>query len=324
MKDRNSRILINLDRASYKTINFKNNKICLFTHNKHIEKNSSSKFLKVSSHNQNLDEDDIKNNQNFNIFMRSLLKKEDDNRETSKIHSNKYYFRKRINLNSIKNDSNDNYDNCLSSRNEKNKIYSIGFNKNRTFNNGKLNINKIQRKSIGLECIIFKTRNNKNSRNSIFTNYSKNTTFQEFDGKMLYKTHEQKYSKQYNKRKKVNSFNSIKKIIPQNLIPKIMFSQDNIKKEKENKAKLLAMKENVLLFLKDKNSKINNKFEAQNSINSYYYTNEKVNLSLSKKYLQDIKIFPSMKQKVFNNDKNSIKNIKKSKILYKNKINLEK
>ena len=329
MKDRNSRILMNLNKASYKTTNFKNNKICLFTHNKHFVKNSSSKFLKVASNNQNLDEDDIKNNHNFNIFMKSLLKKDDDNKEISKIHSKKFYFRKRINLNSIKNDSNDNYDNCLSSRNEKNKIYSIGFNKNnkienRTFNNGELNKNDIQRRSIGLECKIFTTKDNKNSRNSIFTNYGKNTTFQEFDGKMLYKTHEKKYSKKYNKRKKFNSFDSIKKIIPKNLIPKIMFSPDSIKKEKENKFKLMTMKENVLLFLKDKNNKINNKFEAQNSITSYCYTNEKINLSLSKKYSQEIKLFPSMKQKVFNNEKNSIKNIKKSKIFYKNKIILEK
>ena len=330
MKEKNSKIFINLNKALYDTINSKNNKISLFNQNKQFIKNSSSKLLKVSTNNHpNFDEDDTKNNYNFNVFVKSLLKKDDDNnQEISNIYSKNIFLRKRINLNSIKYNLNENHDNCLSSRNEQNKIYSIGFNnnnkkiKNRTFNDGKLIKNEINKKSIGLECNIFQSKKNQISRNNIFPIFGSNTTIQEFDGKMLYKPSEKKYLKKFNKRKTFNSFNSIKKIIPKNLISKLMFVPNNPKKEKENKAKLMTMKENVILFLKDKNSKINKNFETQNSINSYFYTNEKNNLTLNKIFSHDVNNFPKTKPKSFEND--IIKNVKKSKIFFKNKVNLEK
>ena len=331
MKEKNPKMFINLNKALYETINSKNNKISLFNQNKQFVKNSSTKFLKVSTNNhQNIDEDDIKNNQNFNIFMKSLLKNDDDdNKEISKICSKNIFFRKKINLNSIKYYSNENQNNCLSSRNEKNKIYSIGFHsnkkiKNRTFNNGELIKNEINKKNTGLECKIFQKKKNQISRNNIFTLFESNTTIQEFDGKMLYKPNETKYLKKFNKRKTFNSFNSIRKIIPKNLITKIMFVPNNPKKEKENKAKLMAMKENVILFLKDKNSKINKNCETQNLINSYFYSREKKYLSLNKKLSHEAHNFPPAKPKSFYNVKDIIKNIKKSKIFFKNKVKSEK
>ena len=256
--------------------------------------------------------------------MKSLLKNDDDdNKEISKICSKNIFFRKKINLNSIKYYSNENQNNCLSSRNEKNKIYSIGFHsnkkiKNRTFNNGELIKNEIYKKNIGLGCKIFQKKKNQISRNNIFTISGSYTTIREFDGKMLYKPNEKNYLKKFNKRK---TFNSIKKIIPKNLIPKIMFAQNNPKKERENKAKLMAMKKNIILFLKDKNANINKNYKTQNSINSCLYINEKKNLSLNNKFSHDMHNFPLTKPKSFQNVTEIIKNIKKSKIIFKNKIN---
>lgn len=326
MKEKNSIGFINLNSVLYETINNKNKKISLFNKNKHIVKNASSKFLKVpSNNNQNLDEDDIKNNQNFNAFMKNLLKKDDDDdyNEISKIYSKNYFLRKKINVNALKNDSKENHDICYSSRNEKIKIYSIGINKknklkNMTFDKGKLKTNEIVKRSIGSECKIFQKKENKNSRNNILK-FNNNTTFQEFDGKMLFKPTEKKYLKKFNKRKIVNSFNSIKKVIPKNVIEKILFTP-NIKKEKENKSKLITMKENVLLFLKDKKTTIDKKNEIPNSINSYFYTNEKINLSLNKKYSHDKNGFPLTKLKSFYNEKDLIQNIKNFKILNENKV----
>ena len=170
----------------------------------------------------------------------------------------------------------------------------------------------------------FKRKKNQISRNNIFTLFESNTTIQEFDGKMLYKPNETKYLKKFNKRKTFNSFNSIRKIIPKNIITKIMFVPNNPKKEKENKAKLMAMKENAILFLKDKNSKINKNCETQNLINSYFYSREKKYLSLNKKLSHDAHNFPLAKPKSFYNVKDIIKNIKKSKIFFKNKVESEK
>lgn len=323
MEEKNSKIFINLNKALYETINSKNNKISLFNLNKQFTKNSSSKFLSTNNH-PNFDEDDIKNNQEFNTFMKSLLRNDDDiNKEISNVRSKNVFFRKRINLNTIKYNSNENQDNYLSSRNEKNKIYSIGFKsnkkiKNRTFNNGELIKNEIYKKNIGLGCKIFQKKKNQISRNNIFTISGSYTTIREFDGKMLYKPNEKNYLKKFNKRK---TFNSIKKIIPKNLIPKIMFAQNNPKKERENKAKLMAMKKNIILFLKDKNANINKNYKTQNSINSCLYINEKKNLSLNNKFSHDMHNFPLTKPNTFQNVTEIIKNIKKSKIIFKNKIN---
>ena len=325
MEEKNSKIFINLNKALYETINSKNNKISLFNLNKLLTKNSSSKFLSTNNH-PNFDEDDIKNNQEFNTFMKSLLRNDDDiNKEISNVRSKNVFFRKRINLNTIKYNSNENQDNYLSSRNEKNKIYSIGFKsnkkiKNRTFNNGELIKNEIYKKNIGLGYKIFQKKKNQISRNNIFTISGSYTTIREFDGKMLYKPNEKNYLKKFNKRKTFNSLNSIKKIIPKNLIPKIMFAQNNPKKERENKAKLMAMKKNIILFLKDKNANINKNYKTQNSINSCLYINEKKNLSLNNKFSHDMHNFPLTKPKSFQNVTEIIKNIKKSKIIFKNKI----
>ena len=102
MEEKNSKIFINLNKALYETINSKNNKISLFNLNKQFTKNSSSKFLSTNNH-PNFDEDDIKNNQEFNTFMKSLLRNDDDiNKEISNVRSKNVFFRKRINLNTIK------------------------------------------------------------------------------------------------------------------------------------------------------------------------------------------------------------------------------
>ena len=87
-----------------------------------------------------------------------------------------------------------------------------------------------------------------------------------------------------------------------------MFQSSNIiKKEKENKMKLLTIKENAILFLKEKNNKSNRHIEKQKSIFSYAYTNEKINFSLNKKYKNHISNLPLAKRKMIDNNKNLIK-----------------
>ena len=102
---------------------------------------------------------------------------------------------------------------------------------------------------------------------------------------------------------KVSSFNYIRKTIPKNLIPKIMFQSNKTIK-------------NAILFLKDKINN-NKNIEHKNSINSYSCSNEKKNLILNKKNNNDSinnidNIFPLIKLKMINKDKDIIENIKKS------------
>ena len=144
--------------------------------------------------------------------MSNLLKKEKGKKSISNIHPNKYFFRKKINLYSLKNNSKENCDSYLTVRNEKNKIVSKGLNKNNNIDNNTFNIeeqknNEIERKSIGLECNIIDAFKNKKSRNIRNFTYKRensildsNTTsniqtfsLQEFDGKMLLKTKQKNY-----------------------------------------------------------------------------------------------------------------------------------
>ena len=192
-----------MNKTSYKTINFSNIHIPLNTQNKILGKNITPKYI----NGQNSDEDDIKNNQNFKIFMSNLFKKEKEKKFILNIHSNKYFFRKKINLHSLKNNSKENSDSYLTSRNEKNKIVPIGINKNNTTDNNTFNIddqknNEIDRRSIGLKCNInniFKNKKSRNIRNITYkrensfldnntTNNTQTFSFQEFNGKMLINT----------------------------------------------------------------------------------------------------------------------------------------
>ena len=319
MKNSNFRNLTQTSELLYKTINYRNNKIPLTTKNKHFSQKLSSKFFNLTLK-RNSDEDDIKNNQNFKLFMDNQFKKDEDNNEISIIHSNKIFFGKEKNNYNIIN-------NYLSSRNQKSENYLLK-KENKTHNNENIKNNEIEKRSIGLECNIINIFNEKRNKsrnftfrkeNSIFDNTSKNIqtfSFQEFDGKMLSKIKEKNYFKKIGKipkkHKKINSYNYIRKIIPKNLIPKIMFQANNIiKREKENKMKLLAMKENAILFLKDKSNLINNKIaEKKNIINSYGCTQEKTKYTLNQKFTSNINKFPLIKLKIYYNDKNLIKYMK--------------
>ena len=73
---------------------------------------------------------------------------------------------------------------------------------------------------------------------------------------------------------------------------------------------------NAILFLKDKINN-NKNIEHKNSINSYSCSNEKKNLILNKKNNNDSinnidNIYPLIKLKMINKDKDIIENIKKS------------
>ena len=278
------------ESSSYKTIHKRNKYISFTTKNKQFGKNK--KFLNFIYKSLNRDEDDIKHNNNFKKFMDNLLEKE-ENKEIIHIKSNKIFFQKESNLNHF-----------LSTRNKKNKIIWPLNNDN-------------EKKSIGLECNIFKSIKSRNysfrKDNSIFNNNTTNNiktfSLQEFDGKMLNKSRTKKdnYFKKIKKipkmHNKVSSFNYIRKTIPKNLIPKIMFQSNKTIK-------------NAILFLKDKINN-NKNIEHKNSINSYSCSNEKKNLILNKKNNNDSinnidNIFPLIKLKMINKDKDIIENIKKS------------
>ena len=92
-------------------------------------------------------------------------------------------------------------------------------------------------------------------------------SLKEIDGKMLNDLIQiENTEKTKNKNNKNNSFNQIRKYNPSYKIPNIIFHSRNInidKKEKENKIKLMTMKENAILFLKDKaqfNLKVKNTY----------------------------------------------------------------
>ena len=307
----------------YKTINYKNNKIP----NKLMNQKLSSNFINFSLKNKNSDEDDTKDNLNFKIFMKNLFSKdEENNNEISSIRSNKIFFerQKKKSTDIIMNyNSKENYNKYLTSRNYKSpknstkKSFTMD---NNMYNNMEdLKFNEIDKRSIGSECNInsnfFMEKKIRNCRNLTFGREKDILafSFQEFNGKMLSLIRErnnyfQNIEKIKKKAKKTNSYNLAKKIIPKNLIPKIMFQSSNIiKKEKENKMKLLTIKENAILFLKEKNNKSNRHIEKQKSIFSYAYTNEKINFSLNKKYKNHISNLPLAKRKMIGNNKNLIK-----------------
>ena len=100
-----------------------------------------------------------------------------------------------------------------------------------------------------------KIRNNVDYLNKLTQTFS----LKEFDGKMLNELiqieNTEKTKKIKNKNNKNNSFNQIRKYNQSYKIPNIIFHSRNNnidKKEKENKLKLMTMKEKVILFLKDK------------------------------------------------------------------------
>ena len=304
------------NELSYRTINYKNNKVP----NKLMNQKLSSNIFNYILKNKNRDEDDTKNNQNFRIFMDNLFSKNEEINEISSIRSNKIFFEKQKmkNYNVIMNyNSKENYNiykasrNYQSRKNSSKKSFTMDNNKNNNFED--LKNNEIDKRSIGSECNInnyFMDKKIRNCRNFTFGKEKDilGFSYQEFNGKMLTSNREKrnyykKIEKLKKKERKTNSYNLARKIIP-----KIMFqSSDIIKKEKENKMKLLTIKENALLFLKDKNNKTNKHIEKKKSIFSYAYTNEKINFSLNKKYKNNISNPPLSKLKMFYNDKNLIK-----------------
>ena len=78
------------NELSYRTINYKNNKIP----NKLMNQKLSSNIFNYILKNKNRDEDDTKNNQNFRIFMDNLFSKNEEINEISSIRSNKIFFEK--------------------------------------------------------------------------------------------------------------------------------------------------------------------------------------------------------------------------------------
>ena len=138
-----------------------------------------------------------------------------------------------------------------------------------------------------------KIRNNVDYLNKLTQTFS----LKEFDGKMLNELiqieNTEKSKKIKNKNNKNNSFNQIRKYNSSYKIPNIIFHSRNNnidKKEKENKLKLMTMKEKVILFLKDKaqfnltekNTHNNNteKLDLNNNKNNTnFFNKEAINIS---------------------------------------------
>ena len=145
------------NELSYRTINYKNNKIP----NKLMNQKLSSNIFNYILKNKNRDEDETKNNQNFRIFMDNLFSKNEEINEISSIRSNKIFFEKQKmkNYNVIMNyNSKENYNiykasrNYQSRKNSSKKSFTMDNNKNNNFED--LKNNEIDKRSIGSECNI--------------------------------------------------------------------------------------------------------------------------------------------------------------------------
>jgi hypothetical protein len=162
---------------------------------------------------------------------------------------------------------------------------------------------------------------NRKIRNNVdyLTKFTQTFSLKEIDGRMLNELiqieNTEKTKKIKNKNNKNNSFNQIRKYNPSYKIPNIIFHSRNNnidKMEKENKLKLITMKENALLFLKDK-AQFN--LTAKNTYNTSTekldLNNNKNNTNFSNKETNNIsKINNICTSPNINNNINKEKNLK--------------
>ena len=218
-----------------------------------------------------------------------------------------------------------NYISSIPKRNNRQKIYSISnryytnsneldihknnINNKKNFSTLNQILGSFQRdkKENGINCkindfLFDKDRNkkkenlNRKNRNNVdyLTKLTQTFSLKEFDGKMLNELiqieNTEKTKKIKNKNNKNYSFNQIRKYNSSYKIPNIIFHSRNNnfdKMEKENKLKLMTMKEKVILFLKDKaqfnltakntyNTSIE-KFDLNNNRNNTNFFNKETN-----------------------------------------------
>jgi len=213
-----------------------------FRDNKFLNKIKNKSFQKIKN-------DLTLNKYKFKNYISSVPKR--NNRQKIYNISNRYYTNSNdldIHKNNINNKKNfSTLNQILGSFQRDKKEYGI---------NSKIN-----------DFLLDKTKNkkkenfNRKIRNNIdyLTKLTQTFSLKEFDGKMLNELiqieNTEKTKKIKNKNNKNNSFNQVRKYNPSYKIPNIIFHSRNNnvdKKEKENKLKLMTMKENAILFLKDK------------------------------------------------------------------------
>jgi len=257
------------------------------TNNEESNIRSNQKYLIKKLEEKNMNNFDISNINNsitkeefYYSFRDNKFLNKIKNKSFSKIKNdltlNKYKFKnyissvpKRNNRQKIYNISNRYYTNSNELDIHKNNI-----NNKKNFSTLNQILGSFQRdkKEYGINCkindfLFDKDKNkkkenfNRKIRNNVdyLTKLTQTFSLKEIDGKMLNELiqieNTEKTKKIKNKNNKNNSFNQIRKYNPSYKIPNIIFHSRNNnidKKEKENKIKLMTMKENAILFLKDK------------------------------------------------------------------------
>ena len=140
-------------------------------------------------------------------------------------------------------------------------------------------------------------KNNKNNRNNKNDKLTQTFSLREFDGRMINKLikvgDNAKNSKKNNSKKYLLNKNK-----PDFKMPKIIFYSRNSNLNKENMHQLMTMKENAILFLKDKTE---NHFSTKDS-----NTLKNKNINFNNMYFSKETYVPLTKLKKFNKEKNLI------------------
>jgi hypothetical protein len=141
---------------------------------------------------------------------------------------------------------------------------------------------KERKRNITFNPNIIKKRNNKNNQNDRNNNIQKLTqtfSLREFDGRMIHELNKVEDNVKNSKNNGSKKY-LLNKIKPDFKMPKIIFYSRNNNLSKENAHQLMTMKENAILFLKDKtenhfSTKDSNNMKNKNiNLNNMYFSKE--------------------------------------------------
>jgi hypothetical protein len=159
---------------------------------------------------------------------------------------------------------------------------------------------KERKRNITFNPNIIKKRNNKNNQNDRNNNIQKLTqtfSLREFDGRMIHELNKVEDNVKNSKNNGSKKY-LLNKIKPDFKMPKIIFYSRNNNLSKENAHQLMTMKENAILFLKDKTE---NHFSTKDSNNM-----KNKNINLNNMYFSKETYVPLTKLKKLNKEKNPI------------------
>ena len=192
---------------------------------------------------------------------------------------------------------------------------------------------KERKRNITFNPNIIKKRNNKNNQNDRNNNIQKLTqtfSLREFDGRMIHELNKVEDNVKNSKNNGSKKY-LLNKIKPDFKMPKIIFYSRNNNLSKENAHQLMTMKENAILFLKDKtenhfSTKDSNNMKNKNiNLNNMYFSKEtyapltKLKKNKEKNQILFFKSFGKYYAKKSKKQMNSVDNKKNLFIKYKNK-----